>query len=66
MGNAAGPLMAAHLNCTGRCSARKMGSRFLMLSSDTRAIGLLVDVVWYDLNGARERGRGRYYLIVII
>ena len=31
---------------------------FLMLNSDTRAMGCFVDVVWYDLNVTPEWGRG--------
>ena len=30
---------------------------FSMLSSDTRAMGLFADVVWYDFNATPVRGR---------
>ena len=38
------------------------GVGFLMLSSYTRAMGRLVDVVWGDLNGAPERRRGAFVM----
>ena len=35
-----------------------------MLSSDTRVMGRFADVVWYDLNGAPEKGLGYTYFIL--
>ena len=34
---------------------------FLSSSSDSRAMGCFVDVVWYDLYATPERGRGHTY-----
>ena len=39
-----------------------MGRFFWMLRSDTRAMGRVLDVVWYDLNVTKAKGSVTYPL----
>ena len=54
------PFRSRVKECPVRFGAPR-GISFLALISDNRAIGCLVDVVWYDLNGTPKSGRGHSY-----